>query len=166
MTNDPTMARAEQLARSLLNEHGPDAFNLYASREGIAVLANELSGILDDIEMDRRSRKHVRPGISPPRDVKRAAYEALEQCSERSIAPPVELCELIKRLLSVSDDERRRDGIDGVRNRDLFRLAKRIHKETKLTGRPLAREMRARGIADASDKTISNWTKLLRQKAK
>ena len=45
--------------------------------------------------------------------------------------------------------------------------AKRIHKETeRLTGRPLAREMRARGIADASYKTVSNWTKFLRQKAK
>jgi hypothetical protein len=123
--------------------------NLYETREGVAKLATALVKALNQIEAaKKKGNGHIPTAMSGPNDVKYAAIEALGQCVRRGIVPPPRLVALIRRLLGVGNESRRRDRVRAPVGRLI-----RIMRSTGLSGRALAREARSRGI-DVSDNTV------------
>jgi len=132
--------------------------NLNDSRDGIAQIAITLNKILDEIEIARKKHHgHIPEGISGPGDVNRFAVDTLRECEVRSIVPPVELVDLIERLLGSAPFNKRRKRIHFPK---LLIAAARVHVETGLSGRKLARELRKRGFEEAADRTIAKYQKL------
>jgi hypothetical protein len=129
--------------------------NLYATRAGQIELAANYSRILDIIDEDRKRRGSIRPGLARPNDVKRAVIEALRECETHSLSPPAALVDLVERLFASPTDENRR-GV--IKRPKLLIQAAKVHVETGLKGRALARERRDRGI-DAKDRTIATYEK-------
>ena len=123
--------------------------NLYETREGIAILANELSKIYGDIRDATKKGGRWPEKLSRPNDVKFAAVEALQECARRLIPPPDELVKLVEQLLKLGEENRRR-----ARIRFPKQKAVKIAAQTGLKGRALAREMRRLGIP-VSDRSVA-----------
>jgi len=116
--------------------------NLYEGRDGIAKLASALMKILSEIEAAKKKNLgHIPEDLSGPNHVKYAAVEALAECVRRGIVPPWRLVVLVRRLMGVSNERKRR----GHTKVPLSRLLS-IQREKQLSGRVLGREARARGL--------------------
>src|SRR5262249_13126316 len=105
--------------------------NLYEGRDGIAKLASALMKILSEIEAAKKKNLgHIPEDLSGPNHVKYAAVEALAECVRRGIVPPWRLVVLVRRLMGVSNERKRR----GHTKVPLSRLLS-IQREKQLSGR-------------------------------
>jgi hypothetical protein len=130
-------------------------FEDLSSQQSVARLALQYTKILTDILSFRKSKQHRPVGLASLSDLKRGVIELLSVCSEQQIPPPRELTVLVGKLFESASDERRRIK-GGVKNRGLLKRAAEMHLKTGLTGRALARALRAGGI-DAPDRTIATY---------
>jgi DNA-binding NarL/FixJ family response regulator len=139
--NPPELRPIPFVSRLGLTRQQLEQLNLYASRNGIAQLALELTKIIDDIE-SARINGHLSERLSAPSAVRYAAIEALRESVRRSILPPDELVELLARLVGTPDEPRRRG-----RQKIPSKAVRIIQAETSLSGRELAGKL---GVSEAT----------------